>query len=323
MSISDENEHLSNQDAADVSIGEQVLALDRQTTVDSALKVIGLHCLAEVRRNQPRALAGEVEGVHDLRVAIRRLRSVLSAAKPMLADRQYRGAVAKLRWLANIFGPARNWDVFAEELLAPLYGVVPDDHDLKSLSAAVERERQAAYRKMVEVLESERCAATMSSLTRWFATGGWHRDMPWPQDIPLLSPVGDVVPALLDRRHRKFRKMSRQFETLDDTERHQLRIALKKLRYTVELFAGLFDEDQVSAYLQILKPAQNALGLNNDVRIATGLITRIRRTGGWRDDAVSRAEGFLLGWHRRGLDEGSKSLGKQIKRISQAKPFWK
>ena len=292
-------------------------------TVDAALRAIGLHCLEEVGRSRPRALAGEVEGVHDMRVAIRRLRSALSAAKPMLADRQYRGTATKLKWLANLLGPARNWDVFADELLAPLLKVLPDDHDLKPLSAAVERERHAAYRKMSEALKSDRYETTVATLTRWFATGGWLRDMPWPQDVPLHAPIGEAVPALLDRRRRKVRKLSRDFQRLDDHERHRLRIALKKLRYTVELFATLFDAADVSAYLNMLKPSQNALGLNNDVAIASELFTRIRRTGGWRDDAVSRAEGFLLGWHRRGLSEGGKALSRQIRKVRRAKPFWR
>jgi CHAD domain-containing protein len=301
-----------------------VTKLAAELTLDAAMRMTGLQTLAEIRLNREGALAGEIDAVHAMRVSIRRLRSVVSAAKPILAPRQYRWSSVQLKWLGDILGSARNWDVFTTELLNPLLKIMPADHDLAPLAVAAERERKAAYRKMHEWLRSERYAATTAALECWFDTGGWLLGLTWPRDLPFSSPLHELSPALLERRRRRVRKLSRNFVTLSDDERHQLRIALKKLRYVIELFGDIFDQDDVSTYLQLLKPPQAILGFSNDVRIASGLIQHLSSADGHPlSNAVTRAEGFLLGWHERGLAEQDVLLRRHIERIRRAKPFWR
>src|ERR1700722_12327022 len=78
---------------------------------------VGRQCMAQLLRNEPAALAGIADGIHQMRVAVRRLRSALSAVQPMLPAEPYRWANGELKWLAGTLGPARNWDVFATGLL--------------------------------------------------------------------------------------------------------------------------------------------------------------------------------------------------------------
>src|SRR3546814_11238227 len=60
------------------------------------------------------------EGIHQMRVAVRRFRSVLSAVRPMLPEEHHRWTLDELKRLSAALGPARNCDVFAASLLAPV-----------------------------------------------------------------------------------------------------------------------------------------------------------------------------------------------------------
>src|SRR5208282_6199311 len=105
-----------------------------------------------------------------------------------------------------------------------------------------DRERKAAYERVERAILSRRHAAGMLRLSHWFEARGW-RD--WPAEpAPLLSsPIGKLAPRLLDRRWREVRKRSKRFGRLTAPQRHKLRIAAKKLRYTMELLGSLFDQD--------------------------------------------------------------------------------
>ena len=94
------------------------VVLDPAMNVETALQHFGRQCLTHLLRNEPVMLAGEPEGIHHVRVAVRRLRSGLSALKSMLPLEERCWASEELKWLTHALGPARNWDVFAASLLA-------------------------------------------------------------------------------------------------------------------------------------------------------------------------------------------------------------
>ena len=88
--------------------------------VEAALERIGRRCLTHLLSNEQAALAGEPEGIHQMRVAVRRLRSALSALKRPLQKKHYRWASEELRWLAHTLAPVRNLDIFAACLVHPV-----------------------------------------------------------------------------------------------------------------------------------------------------------------------------------------------------------
>src|SRR5262249_34413157 len=102
-------------------------------TVEESLRKIGLGGLRLFLRNELAALAGVSEGVHQMRVAVRRLRSAIATMKRMLPQEQYEWVSQELRWLANILAAARNWDVLSSSLLAPVRSALPNDQDLIEL----------------------------------------------------------------------------------------------------------------------------------------------------------------------------------------------
>src|SRR5262249_39261429 len=139
------------------------------------------------------------------------------------------------------------------------------------------QQRQAAYEHAKEAIRSRRYTATMLQLGRWLEAGGW-RDQPVSRQAALLfSPVGGLATRLVAHRWRPVRKRSKRFETMSLVERHRLRIALKKLRYTVEFLESLLDGRKVKMLGKRLKPVQEELGRLNDVRTAHSLVDEITK----------------------------------------------
>jgi inorganic triphosphatase YgiF len=298
----------------------EMIALDPTMTVEVALQEIGRACLAHLLHNEPAALAMDPEGVHQMRVAMRRIRSAISGFKKLLQAADRRRVSSELAWLLDILGRTRNLDVFATELLLPARAALPHKWGIDDLAAALDRERSAAYQRVDQAILSERHAAGMLWLAHWFEARGW-RDRLAERSAVLTSPIGELAPRLLDRRWRELRKRSKRFGRLTAAQRHKLRIAAKKLRYMLELLGSLFDQDDLQEFLKRLKRLQDDLGYANDVRVAYDILPEL--CVGARRGRAARAGARLLEWHERVLAQREPKLRKRLDRLHGAAPFWR
>lgn len=305
--------------AAPVVIRALPIRLKPKMTLDAALQRAGQCYIAMLLGNEDAALASDADGIHQTRVAVRRLRAVLAAAKPMLPDEHYRWANGELKWLGAALASARNWDVFQESLLDPVSGALASERDLARFAASAERQRHSAYARAREAIESQRYTASILRLARWFEVRGW-RDQPVTEDSArLFAPLRKVVPGLLARLHRKALKRSKNFADLSPPARHKLRIALKQLRYTIDVLEPLFDAGRVKRFTRMLKPLQDDLGHANDVRSAHALVADLSSGEG---AALERIGGIVLGWHDRGLADIEASMRRHVRRYRRSVAFW-
>ncbi len=294
------------------------LALDPTLSAEEALQRIGRACLDQILRNEAAIFAGRTDGVHQMRVAVRRLRAVLSAFKKMLPPEQRRWASGELRWLADALGEARNLDVFEGAVVRPTREALPDVKALRVLSAAARRRRQAAYAAAREAIRSPRYTALLLGLMRWFDGRGWRDG---EAACVLERPIGDIAPPLLDKLRRAAKRRARGFAGQSAEKRHKLRIALKKLRYTSELLSGLHDARAVERFTARLKRLQDDLGDANDVRAAHDIVAELTRG---RDGAsIARAGKIVLAWHRRRLVARKPKTREHLRELLAAEPFWR
>ncbi len=292
-------------------------------TLEALLQKAADECLGELLSNERAALAGEPAAFHQMRVALRRLRSVLSTVKAMLPAEHYRSVQADLKWMAGSLAPARDWDVMMADLIPPIQSILPEDADLKRLVATAKRQRRAACEMARSVIESRRYIETLLKLARWFASRGW-RDQPASENsAPLFAPVAVVAPALIERRWRQVRRRSKGFAKLTQEERHEFRIALKKLRYMIEVGGEAFDARDVKILIKRVKPLQEELGHINDIRIAQRLIKHVAHAAGDGAGELSQDAGLVLGWHIRGMAEDEPKLQRNVRRLRKARPFWR
>lgn len=286
-------------------------------TVEESLQRIGRGCLTMLLRNEAVALADVPEGVHQIRVAVRRLRSVVAAVKRMLPPEQFAWVSRDLKWAADVLGPARNWDVFSGSLLAPVRSALRTQQDLEGLSRVSEQKRQAAHEGANAAIRSPRYTAALLNLSQWFASRSWRNQPVAEQSALLTAPIAAVAPPLIERRYKKVKKAAGGFAELTLEQRHEFRIAVKKLRYTIEVFKDLFERENVDKLIRLLKPLQDDLGYANDVRMANQLLADLQIS----DPAIARAAGVVLGWHDRGLADTDRKLHKHVRRFRGARPF--
>lgn len=248
--------------------------LDASDAVGEALakvcRVASRHALGNIA---PITDAGDPEGIHQLRVSLRRLRSALLFFGDHLgsgANRLKKGARRALRRL----GPARDLDVFLLETLPPVVEANGTEPGLTHLREAAEARRTAAYVDARRLIGGRRFNRFLLDLLGAAASGGLAAT---GADEPLLA----VARGRLTARHRRLMQLAVGFEQLTPPERHRVRIALKKLRYACDYSRGLFESDATRAYLARLSGLQDELGGLNDAavarRIARELATDDRR----------------------------------------------
>ncbi len=294
--------------------------LTADMTVEEALQRIGLNCLAMIMRNEPAALADVPEGVHQMRIAVRRLRSMITAVKRMLPPQDYAWVRLELKWLAGILGPARNWDMFSIGILAPVKSALLSGGELDGLSRASEQERLSAHEQADAAIRSTQYTIALLKLSRWFVACGW-RDQPVNEYSALLmAPIGEVAPDLIARLYKKARAAADRFDDLTLKQRHEVRIRIKKLRYTIDVLGSLFAKDEVAKFAQQLKPLQDDLGHANDVSVANELLADLRVSE--NPAVIGRAAGVVLGWHDRGLADHERKLLKHVRRFRRARSLW-
>ncbi|HUC11113.1 MAG TPA: CYTH and CHAD domain-containing protein, partial [Stellaceae bacterium] len=293
------------------------LVLAPDMTIEDALQRVGRACLGHMLRSEPAALAGKLEGVHQMRVAMRRLRSLLSAVKKMLPEAERRWVSDQIAALTGTLGPARNLDVFATELLPPARDEAPDQPGWDELSRASEDARTAAHGRVADAIRSPQHTAVLLRLLRWFETRGWRQGRNGDPDEALSVTIGDVAPAVLDRRRKKVRQRSRHFRQLPARRRHRLRIAVKKLRYTIELLDSLYVERDARPFIKRLKRVQDDLGHANDVRVAYSVVIELGRSAA-HVEPMADAGAQLLARHQRYLAEREDKLRRQLRRLNKA-----
>src|SRR5437016_299328 len=126
--------------------------LDPTMSVEAALQEIGRACLAHLLQNEAAARVDQPEGVHQMRVALRRIRSAISSFKELLPARDRRWISSEFAWLNEILGAARNFDVFAIELLEPARETASGDEGIVELTAALDEARPAAYDRVAQAI---------------------------------------------------------------------------------------------------------------------------------------------------------------------------
>lgn len=227
--------------------------------------------------------ADDPEFVHQMRVALRRLRTLMRLF-PRYADGGWQQAFADdLRWLAGLLGAVRDWDVFSTQLLPAL--MVADGNGTEGWAGTCDAARAQCAAARVEL----RHALNSARYAR--LTIGW---LEWLSGFALPTIVADDAPSL--KRHaatRVQRLFGRLYgvpalATLDAAARHRVRIDAKRLRYALEFFASLASRRTRSETVKTLARVQTVLGDANDTVIA---LHRLEQLG-----ALPYQLGFVRGY---------------------------
>jgi triphosphatase len=297
------------------------VALGPDMTAGAALRRIARSCTEQIVGNEPAVLAGMPEGVHQMRVGVRRLRAILSAFAPLLEEDEAGRLSGELRWLGTVLGRARNLDAFAEGLVAPAIGAIGNGPGIAALNAALARTRAAACADAAEAIFSPRYTALVLRLIRWSEQSGAKELNKEQKPTALARPLAKVAPRILKRRFKLVRRRGAGFAKQSPEKRHRLRIALKKLRYATEMLGQLYKNDKPRRLLHLAKRLQQELGEANDLRVSRDLVAELARG---RPDAVAieAAGDAVLDSRARRLEGREGKVKKQVRKIRDHSPFW-
>ncbi len=295
--------------------------LAREMTVDAAFRAIAWNCIGQLQDNQSRLREGyDPELIHQMRVAVRRLRSALNlfgAAVPGIKDA---ALIAELRWLVGELGPARDWDVFLGETLPTIVESLPQDAGLARLQQAADRLCQAARERACTAAASPRYHRLLLTLGRWLWREPWRDTAEAAGLAQLDQPLAAFASAMLARRHRQLCRRDRHFAQLNEEQRHALRIAAKKLRYAAGFFSGLYPRKASRRYLQALADLQDELGVLNDQAVTGRLLEQIGADD--RDLLRCRASGVMIGWIACKTRLQLAGMVRVWNRFNRCKVFW-
>jgi inorganic triphosphatase YgiF len=256
------------------------------------------------------------EAIHQLRVAARRLRSLMATFSPMLKSLEMERLKDELRWLAHACDDARNLDVFSERLEATLKVMDPAPTGAAALRAALAEARNKAAVAAAEAARSERFRSLMLDLTAWIETGAWLADE--VREELRRAPARAFAAHVLGERRRKLMKKGRDLAHLDDAARHDARIEAKKLRYTAEAFASLFGDKAVRRFVGRMKDLQDELGALNDLRLAAQVLDRVPMA-----PEAAFAAGEATGVQACEKPERLKAAEQALKRLAKTERFWR
>jgi CHAD domain-containing protein len=235
--------------------------------------------------NDPGVRLGEVEPVHQMRVACRRLRSDLRTFKPLVEPEWAQPLLVDLRWLARLLGAVRDADVLGAHLRTTSGEL---EGDLVGLFEDLARERASEHTVLLDAMRGRRYREALERLVQA------ARD---PRVTPAArQPCGEALPPLVRKAWRKAR---RWVDALDDDaseeELHRARILTKRARYAAEAVAPALGgrAEEATRFARRAADVQDVLGLLQDAAMARAAIERIalRRSA---DGGLSFAAGRLL-----------------------------
>ena len=277
-------------------------------SVDQAFVAILQSALAQLLVNEAAAEDGRnPEGIHQFRVALRRLRSALTLLHSLAPSATLETLRADARWLASNLSGARSWDVFLSETLVEVASGCGGLEGFDTVRALAEQARAASYATVRQTLATPRAGRFQLALGAWIEHRGWRHDVSSDNLAALAAPVAAFANAALTKRHDKVLKRGRHFKQLPIAARHDLRLAAKKLRYTADFFLPLFNQ-QASAkrYARRLGRLQDHLGRYNDAAATRQLIAQLPLDTMSADSR--QAVGAVLGWQACWLRCGEKEL---------------
>ncbi len=284
-------------------------ALPPDICSEDAFCIIARDCLHQLAANLPATVEDVPEGLHQMRVGLRRLRACMSLFSELVECRETARIKRGLKWLGQSLGRVRDIDVLLERGLPP------------ELSRRLEAERRRARKAATSALGSARSSRLMLDTLAWIECGPWMKNAKKLARARREQPVAKHASQELARRYARLVKIARHLRKLDEEERHKLRIRAKKLRYGVEFFTAVFGGDsnvhRARRMLSALRELQNSLGELNDISVRHRLLLQVagKETLPAIDTILARDDEFRAEFLARAISAAGK--------ISATKAFWK
>jgi CHAD domain-containing protein len=254
------------------------------TMAEAARKTFYFHFLRMLHHEPGTRLGEDIEELHDMRVATRRMRAAFQVFGDYLDMDKMKVFLKGLRRTGRALGAVRDLDVFWEKTQHYLEKLPQErQNDLRPLRVVWEAERERCRKKMTDYLDSERYVQFQERFGEFLQTPGAGELPPFSnKGEPMPNRLRNVVPALVYQRLAAVRAYDEWVtgENVPLERLHQLRIASKGLRYTLEYFQEVLGPEAKDAIKEI-KGLQDHLGDLQDAVVASNLLRDFLTWGTW------------------------------------------
>jgi CHAD domain-containing protein len=238
---------------------------------EAGRKVLRYHFGQMLLHEDGTLLGEDIEELHDMRVASRRMRAAFEVFADAYTAKTLKKLLRGLRATGRALGKVRDLDVFIEKA-AQYAKTLPEDQcaDMVPLLDSWGQEREAARAQMVEYLHGSKYAEFKQDYA-WFLSTPFAGARQPDGDILTPRKVREIAPIFIYTRMATVRAFDDILESASLEQFHALRIEFKKLRYTVEFFREVLGEETKGVIAE-LKTIQDHLGDLNDAQVATGIL---------------------------------------------------
>lgn len=237
----------------------------RQTVEEAFIHILEVN-LAALKVWEPIALAGEdIEGVHQMRVGLRRMRSALSVFRSAIPRKLSQPLAKEMRWTARALDRARDLDVYLAENFSG-----KGSKKQQKMQSLARRHRDEAYSRVRVIVQSKRYLSFNKEMINWLDNKAWRECLSEDERKVLRCMITPFAARVLEEHQGNVIGAGKEIEKLDSEALHRLRIECKKLRYAAEFFAPLYGE-RMSDFTRHLKALQDLLGTLHDTAILSGL----------------------------------------------------
>jgi len=285
----------------------------RRNTCEEAFSAILASAIRQIAVNRQAVLrTDDPEGAHQLRIGLRRLRSALRALRPLVGGGSLRAFERSAREMGRGVGLLRDADVLISGIQAPMEQVASDKSGFAELREALLHHRQTQREEVRSALRGPQWTKLQLYLTLWPPTLKEHHE--------LAKPMTKDARRILRKAWRKVAKLGRDLERLDAEHRHEMRKALKELRYQAEFFAPLYKKRDTRRFIEQLKALQDVFGYVNDARMAPRLLEvhHERQVG----VNAARAASYTVGRHEAEAVHVWRGVGTLWKELRGSPRFW-
>jgi triphosphatase len=291
----------------------------KSDSLSDVLQMLIWSCMQHFQGNLSGAMgSNDAEYLHQMRVALRRLRVVLRMAEKVRADQTLAGLYKDVSDLCVALGRIREWDVFIAGILQPMRARMAGHAGLQALLAASERQRVACYAALRGGAQARERQRLLLRFAIWMNGDYWRQ----PE---AAQQAKDFATRRLRKLSKRFALSGQQLDSAEAAQLHALRILAKKFRYSAEFFAPLYDRQKAESFLAALSEVQDVLGQINDIAVAYRLLDGLAgdaALAAHRDANIPETVVLARGWIAHDLSDQLGVLRKTMQRFNKQAAFW-
>lgn len=290
--------------------------LGKHDDLSKVMQTLIWSCMQHLQSNLHGVLAGNnPEYLHQMRVALRRLRVLLNMAERVSRDIHLALFKKEFGTLGIALGKIREWDVFIALTLQPMCERMPENPGLQVLLQVSKQQRDAQYSAFCNVKQNREVQSLLLRVALWM-NGPYWRQIEWSG-----LEIRDFAADYLTRLDSHFRLAGENLEAFDADKLHAMRIRAKKLRYCAEFFSSLYVNHQSDKYIEALIKVQEILGQINDDAMANRLLDDLA-TGKFLS-GHQNALNLCRGWVEHDLTQQLRMLRSTVLSFQKLQHDWR